>query len=264
MKTRVAAIQLAFEYCSTPQEFIDRVRAPIEQAAAAGAQLILFPHQVSFMLFGMFDFEASAQDTLDILAEHQKVSTPDWLAERAGYVYEFYLHTFQSLASRTETWLVPGTVIEPEAEQLYITALVFNSAGEIVGRQRQLHLPSREQAWGIVSGDTPHVFETEIGDFGIVIAEDVQDSQIGGTLATQGAKVLLHPAGDPSSSDDFKHTVLANRVFGVKASLGGEDFAARSAIYAPIEFAPETDGVVARAEQDSDTLLLAELDFDKL
>lgn len=262
MKTRAAAVQLEFEYCSTPQEFIDRVREPIERAAEAGVQLILLPHQISFMLFGMFDFDATANDSLDDLAQHRNAKTSDWLAERAGYVHEFYLHTFQSLATRTETWLVPGTVIEPEADVLYLTAFLFNPVGEIVGRQRQLNIPTQEQAWGIISGDTSRVFETEIGDLGIIVAEDVQDSQIAGTLAARGAKVLLHPTAEHAASDGFQRSVQANRVFGIKANLGGENFSAGSVIYAPTNNATQTGGVLAHAEQKTDTILIAELDFD--
>lgn len=174
MITRVAAVHLAFRYFNTPQEFADALRAPIEQAAQYGAQLIVLPHQTAFMLFGMFEVDAAPHDSLDAFAARQNISTRAWLRERAPYVYEFYLHLFQSLASRVETWLVPGTVLEPDGENFYVTACVFNPAGEIVGRQRQMHRTAQEIAWGVKQGDALRVFATELGDFGLVVGEDVR------------------------------------------------------------------------------------------
>ncbi len=52
----VSAVQLAFAYASSPQEFFDRVGAPIERAAAStdaqhdGARLIALPDYTGLML----------------------------------------------------------------------------------------------------------------------------------------------------------------------------------------------------------------------
>src|SRR5260370_37681498 len=86
MSTRFAAVQLPFSYFSTPQECADLVRMPVEQAAEHGAQLIVLPHLASFMLFGMFDFDARSGDSLDHLAARYGLTTREWLNERAGYV----------------------------------------------------------------------------------------------------------------------------------------------------------------------------------
>ena len=85
MPTRVSVIQLPFTFFSTPQEFADYVRTPIETAAQHGAQLILLPHQTALMLFGMFDSDAEHGDSLDQLAARQKISTREWLDERVAY-----------------------------------------------------------------------------------------------------------------------------------------------------------------------------------
>jgi predicted amidohydrolase len=53
MSLRVSAIQLAFSYAATPQEFFDRVGAPIERAAQDGAQLVALPDYTGFLLLGV-------------------------------------------------------------------------------------------------------------------------------------------------------------------------------------------------------------------
>ncbi|HZQ06151.1 MAG TPA: nitrilase-related carbon-nitrogen hydrolase [Anaerolineae bacterium] len=274
MQTRVSAVQLEFRYCSTPQEFADHVRAPIERAAQDGAQLIVLPHTASYMLFGMFDTDARANETFDDLAQRQNLSTHEWLADRAGYVFEFYLHLFQSLAARVETWLVPGTVIEPEDENFLLTAFLLNPSGEIVGRQRQMHNTEKEHVWGILPGDTLRVFETEIGDFGIVTGEDIHYPEVARILASNGANALLHPAAHGAAThnvppneqllQDLWRDVQANQTFGVQANLVGANFYGLSAIYAPIAYHGERRGILAQADTTSDEVVSAELDVDAL
>lgn len=271
MVTRVAAVQLAFRYFNTPQEFADYVRAPIEGAAQNGAQLILLPHRTAFMLFGMFDFDAAPNDSLDALAARQHIATREWLNERAPYVYEFYLHLFQSLAARVERWLVPGTVLESDEDGFFASAGVFNPAGELVGRQRQMHRSVQEIAWGVKQGDTLRVFETDIGAFGLVLGQDVRYPETARTLALNGANVLLSPAAfdtDASASEQFLQDLWrdaqANQTFGVQANLVGGSLWGHSAIYAPVELTDDKRGILSRASGATPQILLADLDFEKL
>jgi predicted amidohydrolase len=277
MVTRVASLQLEFQYFNTPQEFANHMRAAAEAAAAAGAQLILAPHSVSFGLFGIFDFDAAPNDSLDALAQRRNVSTRAWLQERAMYVYELYLHVFQSLAARVETWLVPGTVLEPDGDGFFVTACVFNPAGEVVARQRQMHRPAQAIAWGVKQGDALNVVKTERGDLGLVLGEDIRYPETARALTLLGADVLLHPAAYASGTvappfplsdeqflQDLWREVQANQTFGVQANLVGENLRGHSAIYAPVELTDDKRGILAQAQDNTAQILLADLDFEKL
>lgn len=274
MVTRTAAVQLLFRYFDTPQEFADAVRAPVELAAENGAQVILLPHRTAFMLFGMFDFRAAPQDSLDALAMRQNNAAREWLRERAPYVYEFYLHLFQSLAAHTETWLVPGTVLEPDDTGFFMTACVFNPAGEIVGRQRQLHCTPAETAWGVKQGDALRVHETAVGDFGMLLGEDARYPESARALRVQGANVLLYPAAyevetfgekmPEQISQEPRRDAQANQTFAVQANLVGEKYRGRSAIYAPAELTDDQRGVLAQTADETPQIVLAELDLEKL
>lgn len=274
MVTRAAAVQLLFLYFDTPQEFADAVRAPVELAARNGAQVILLPHRTAFMLFGMFDFLAAPQDSPDALAMRQNTTVREWLNERARYVYEFYLHLFQSLAAHTETWLVPGTVLEPDDKGFYITACVFNPAGEIVGRQRQLHCTPAEFAWGVKQRDAQRVHKTAVGDFGLVLDEDARYPETARALTLQGANVLLYPAAyevetfrkntTEQFSQEPRRDARANQTFAVQANLVGEKYRGRAAIYAPAELTDDNGGVLAQAADETPQIVLADLDFERL
>lgn len=261
MGTRVAAVQLEFQYFTTPQEFADHMRTPVEQAVAAGAELILLPQNTSLGLFGMFDLIAEPSDSLAEMARRQDTPIREWLAERAEYVFEFYLHLFQSLAARVEAWLVPGTVLEPTEQGMFSTAFVMNPAGEVFGRQRKLRLSPAEAEWGIAAGDSIHGFDTEVGNLGVLIGEDLNGARVQ-AAAKAGAQILLHPSAGQTA--DLRALVSAANAFGVRSTLTRGGHTERATIYAPLALTPNASGILAVAENDEDAVLIAELDLARL
>lgn len=271
MKIRVAAIQVPFTYISTPQEFMDLMRTPIERAARDSAELIVLPNYLGFALLGMFMADAPATMLLDELAQAQRFdSVYEMLRERAEYLFDFYVHIFQSLAPRVQAWLLPGTAPEWNEGELYNTALLFSPAGQVLGQQRQMHRSVEERAWGFAAATDLRVFKTEVGNLGIVIGEDVRYPEVSRILALQGANILIHPAASRTSHHeqflvDIWREVQSNQVFGIQANLVGETFQGRSAIYAPVEYTPDHRGFVVRAATDSELeIVSADLDFDRL
>lgn len=267
--TRVAAIQLPFIYVANPQEFANLSREPVERAAQAGAELIVLPHYLSLVLLGMFEPDAPPGATVDELARRQNVAvTRDWLMERGQYLFEFYLHFFQSLSERVGAWLVPGTTLEPEGDTLFLTALIFDPAGQVIGRQRQNHLSSEELSWGISPGSELRAFNTEIGNLGILCGDDVRHSGTARALALQSAKVLIHPSAerDPVGNDaktPLWQLAQSNGTFGIQAALCGGAYQGRSAIYAPVPYTENGSGILAQApSRDQGAILLASLDLD--
>lgn len=269
--TRVASIQLPFEYAPTPQDFADRVRVPVERAADDGADLVLLPHAAAFMLFGMFDADARPDESVDELARRQGADPRAWLLSRADYVFEFYLHLFQSLAARVGRWLSPGSVLEPQGDAFYLTAFLFNPAGETTGRQRQMHPRPEQLAWGVRPGNTARMYDTEVGALAFVIGDDVRYPEVALGVAAGGAQVLLHPAaGTAADVHDASSRALwqlaqTAPAFGVQANLVGGAYRGHSAVFAPSELTPDRSGILARAASLTDgQVILADLDLDAL
>jgi len=178
-------------------------------------------------------------------------------------IFQVIPNLFQSLAARVQAWLVPGTVLEPTGEGLYLTAFVLNPAGEIFGHQRKLDLTGAEASWGVVPGNSVQNFGTEIGELAILIGEDL-DAVRGQTARNAGANVLLHPTAESASKIDLRAIVAATNVFGVQAKLVGGGHSGRSGIYAPTALTSGGDGVLAVAEDNSDLVLVAHLALDGL
>lgn len=82
---------------------------------------------------------------------------------------------------------------EREGRAVYNTAVLFDRAGEIVGKYRKVYVPREEIEAGITPGDAYPVFETDFGRVGMMICWDVQWVDPAQALAAQGAEVILLP-----------------------------------------------------------------------
>ncbi len=271
--TRAAAVQLPFAFVSTPQEFMDGVREPVERAASARAQLIVLPAFSGYELFGILAPELEGVRRFDlsqIALAHHLDSVPILMRERGSFVYELYVHVFQSLAERTGTWIVPGTIAQVSDGEWHNTALLFSPDGRLIGEQRQAHRSAAERAAGMAAGTDLRVFETEAGRVGLVVGEDVRYPEVSRILALKGANLFAHPAAADNAGGqqflvDLWREVQSNQVFGVQANLAAENLAGRSAIYGPIEITPDRSGILARAASVSQReIVAADLDFEAL
>ncbi|KGF80829.1 acyltransferase [Massilia sp. JS1662] len=159
MKTTVAAVQMV----STPnvEENIATARRLIADAAARGAQLVTLPEYWPIM--GM-------TDTDKVTHAEQPGSGPiqDFLAGQAR---------------EHGIWLIGGTLplVSGDAGRVLNTTLVYDPAGQHVGRYDKIHLfgfnkgsESYDEARTIVPGETVGSFEAPFGKVGLAICYDLR------------------------------------------------------------------------------------------
>lgn len=274
---RVSAVQLAFAYASSPQEFFDRVGAPIERAAAStdaqhgGAQLIALLNYTGLMLLGVALPVAHASMQLGEIARTRDYATvAAMLHAAAPTIREFYLHLYSTLAARLNIFLAPGTLIESSGGALFNTAYLFAPDGSVVGSQRQTHRSPREIGWGIAQGDSLQVFDIGSARIGFVVGTDIEYPEVARILALQNANLLIHSAAYPLWHAeyfllDLWRDIQSNQVFGLQSCLTGSDFKGKSAVYAPVEMTDDHRGFLAQAARaDAEEIVTATLDFDAL
>jgi predicted amidohydrolase len=148
---------------------------------------------------------------------------------------------------------------------MYLTGFLLNPGGEIMGRQRQLQLTEREQLWGISQGDIVRVFETEIGDVGLVIGEDLE-TPAAQTMVSNGAEMLLNPRATRDSAVRSDVGELAGRlkVFVGTADLVGAGYRGQSGIYAPVRLGGNQAGIVVESQSSAAEILVADVDLEAL
>lgn len=174
---KIAAIQMIST--PVPTENIATARRLMQEAAAAGAKLLLLPEY--WPLMG--------------LHETDKVG----IAEEAG---QGPLQAFMAdMAHTLDVWLIGGTIPlqAPDATKVLNTTLVYDPQGQQVARYDKIHLfgfskgeESYEEARTIVAGEQVSSFDAGFGEVALSICYDLRFPELFRVLGT--CSLIVVPA----------------------------------------------------------------------
>jgi nitrilase len=199
----VAAIQAA----SVPfdrEATIQKAERLIEEAAAAGAKLVLFPEAFvsgypSGLSFGT------------VVGKRSSLGRRLWgrYWESAVEVPSHATDQLAAAAREAGVFLAIG-VIERDRQgsrgTLYCTLLYFGPDGRLLGKHRKLKPTAAERfIWGEGDGSTLPVFDTEIGRIGGLICWENYMPLARMAMYDQGVEIYLAPTAD--SRDSWQATL---------------------------------------------------------
>jgi predicted amidohydrolase len=136
--------------------------------------------------------------------------------------------------------------------------VVYDSNGQMVGHQAKVVLHPADADLAQV-GATWDVIPTEVGQIGLILGSDVLYPEVGRLLAYQGADLLIVQAActDELLYQKIRAGTLArmqdNQLFAAVSFLVGDNrlsraqrtpFSGKSAIFAPQELSPRSNGVL--------------------
>ena len=196
----------------------------------------------------------------------------------ANDVWQAYSDLFGGLAREFGLTIVAPSAYLPDPVDGVIRnlAAVFGPSGERLGYQTKVMLHPADEALAR-PGSAWDVIATEAGSLGLILGGDVLYPEVGRLLAYQGAEILIVMGACPTVElyQKVRTGALArmqdNQIFGIVSFLVGENvlahsqkepFVGRSAILAPQELTPRSNGVmVEMGNQRSEGVLTAELDL---
>jgi nitrilase len=248
---RVAAIQLTSG--TDVAANLAAVRDLAQEAAAAGAELVVVPENACWM--GGSDGERQA-----VAEAHGAGPMQSGLAK---------------IAAISKVWLVAGTVplTTGDPRRVRSACLVYDSRGREVGRYDKIHLfdvdvPDargryRESA-GTEPGTDPVVVETPVGRLGLAVCYDLRFPELFRRLVSEGAELIALPAAFTATTGRAHWEVLVraraieDQVFLIAAAqtgthAGGRETHGDSMIVDPW-------GVVLARRPASPGVVLADLD----
>jgi predicted amidohydrolase len=262
MKVAVAKYPIGMP--RTFEDFAQKQRALIAEAAAAGADLAVLPEYLSLELAASFapavrgDLKAS----LAALQAHR----------------DAWLTLFSELARMHRIRLVAGTFLLDSGHRGYRNrADLFGSDGTHVW-QDKLQLTGFEKKTGIIEpGDALKVFDTGGARTAISICYDIEFPLPVRAQWQAGARLLLVPSCTDTEAGATRVEIgclaraLENRCFVAKAVTAGEAAwspaldtnTGDAAIYAPMDVGFPADGVLVRSAGES-VWAFADLDFAAL
>jgi predicted amidohydrolase len=217
--------------------------ARLEEAAAAGASLVVFPECA--IPGYMFD---SAEEALPYAEEIPGPTT----------------EMFERECARLGVHAVCG-LIERGGDTIYNAAILVGPDG-LIGSYRKTHLPFLGVDRYVTPGDELKVFDTALGRIGLLICYDLRFPEVTRTLALHGADIVCLPTNFPMAAR-LQCDVIAparaaeNRIYLLVANRVGKErtgeFCGLSQIVDPYGARLAETGVTDEA------LLFAEVDVEK-
>ena len=217
--------------------------ARMEEAAAAGAQLLVLPECA--IPGYMFD---SGEEAMPYAEEIPGPAT----------------EVLERESARLGLYVVCG-LLERDGDALRNAAVLVGPDG-LIGTYRKTHLPFLGVDRFTTPGDELHVWDTPLGRIGVEICYDLRFPEVTRTLALHGADLVAHPTNFPVAARVQTEVITLaraaeNRIYLLTANRVGKErtgeFCGRSQIVDP------SGTRLAEADPTEDKLLVAEVDVEK-
>lgn len=291
---RVAAVQMRLRLVGGASEYAEMIGTRARDAAAAGAQLVVFPEDSGTHLVGMLPGLAGLGEGVSLAEATASLAGPgakpvDVLRFVGPAVQSIYETTFSEVARRLGVYVASGSAMLPDAAGVVRNVgYLFGPDGAALCRQVKCHLLPLEAGWGLRPGDDLHVAPTPLAAIGLPICMDATYFETSRILAGLGAELILIPACDvfegravgPGRAAAGEPTkpysawkalrglwprVQESQTFGVHAAMVGGMLGmtatGRSAILAPLELTADGSGIVAQASSwDQEEIVAGDLD----
>ena len=236
---RVAVAQLE-PRLAEPERNLEACIARLEEAAAAGAELIVLPE----CAIPGYMFE-SAEEALPFAEE-----IPGPSCER-----------LERECARLGLHAVCG-LLERDGDVLHNAAVLVGPDG-LAGVYRKTHLPFLGVDRFVVPGDELTVYDTPLGRIGVEICYDLRFPEVTRTLALKGADLVAHPTNFPMAAKVQTELITVaraaeNRIYLLTANRVGTE--RRGAFCGWSQIVDPYGTRLAEAGETEETLLLADVD----
>ena len=238
----VAAAQIEPKLAE-PERNLEACLARLEEAAAAGAELLVLPE----CAIPGYMFE-SAEEALPFAEE---VPGPS-------------CEVLERESRRLGMHVVCG-LLERDGDTLRNAAVLVGPDG-LVGTYRKTHLPFLGVDRFVFPGDELTVYDTPLGRIGVEICYDLRVPEVTRTLALKGAEIVAHPTNFPIAAKVQTELITVaraaeNRIYLLTANRVGKE---RSAEFCGWSQIVDPYGTrLAEASETEEALLVAEVDVEK-
>jgi beta-ureidopropionase len=231
-------------------ENVERGARAVEQAAAQGAAMVVFP-ELAFLRF---------------FPQRRRAEQPEpWAETIPGPTTEF----FAGLARKLGVVIVLN-LYERDGERTFDTSPVLDADGKLLGATRMVHImdgPCYRETDFYHPGDRgAMVYDTAIGRLGVAICYDRHFPEYMRALGVKGAEIVVVPQagsiGEWPAGVFEAELQIASFQNGYFAALANRVGAEECLTFAGESFVTDPMGrVIARAPAGEDHILCAEIDL---
>ncbi|MGY6633069.1 MAG: carbon-nitrogen hydrolase family protein [Alkalilacustris sp.] len=256
----IAAAAWAIDWHDDWDSYAAKLTAGVAEAAARGAQLVVFPEYALMELasLGGADTAADLEGSLREVARHRPAADA--------------LHA--DLARAHGLHILGGSGPVFDGPRPVNRATLFGPDGIIGHQDKQMMTRFEAEEWDVRPGGPLQVFDTAIGRLGVLICYDAEFPLLGRALVEAGAEILLVPSATETAAGFTRVRVgamaraLENQCVTVHAPTVGtapwcpavDVNRGRAAIYGPPDRGwPET-GILSESAMDEAGWAIATVD----
>jgi len=261
-KIRVCAAQYLMRKISTWEEFEQNVQFFVDTADEYHCHFLLMPEYFTAQLFSTMPRDLDSREAMRELAK----LTPRYCA------------LFTDLASRYGLYIIAGSQPVDREGKLYNVAHLFTPGGNFY-TQDKLHItPAERKLFGIYPGESLNVFETPMGRIAMQICYDIEFPEAARLLRRSGAEVFFVPfstddrkayfrvryTAQARAVENIAYVVLSGNVGNLPSVRSYLINYGQSAIFSPSDFPFPMKAILAEAEPNIETVIIADLDLSSL
>ncbi|HJU45223.1 MAG TPA: bifunctional GNAT family N-acetyltransferase/carbon-nitrogen hydrolase family protein [Chitinophagaceae bacterium] len=212
-----------------------------------------------------------------LLAKFNHMNEADAMRALAQYTPQIR-DRFVQLAIKYNVNIITGSLPSMEENTLNNVGFLCHRSGKI-DKYEKIHITPDEAAyWGIQGGTSLRVYETDIGNVGILVCYDVEFPELARLLAGQGMQILFVPF-----LTDTQNAYMRVRYCAQARAIENECYVAisgsvgnlpkienmdiqysQSAVFTPCDFAFPSNGVKSEATPNTEMILIADVDLSLL
>lgn len=212
-----------------------------------------------------------------LMAEKNHLSVSDAIRDLATHT-EALVQRFSELAITHNINIISGSMPEIVDGLLYNVGYLCHRDGTI-DRYEKLHVtPDETKVWGMQGGRQLQTYQTDCGKIGVLICYDVEFPELSRLLADEGMDILFVPflTDTQNGYSRVRHCAQARAIenecyVAIAGSVGNlpnvhnmDIQYAQSMVFTPCDFAFPTNGIKAEATQNTEMILIADVDIDLL
>lgn len=196
----VAAVQLNLRHCFDKKQFVDYLEKEVFHNLLVMPDILCFPENINYcLLFAKkekalsFSFKNSFENIFDKIISKLDLS----------FILRFLniknqeniiLDSMSFLANKYNVHIVTGTYYEKKKDGIYNSVSIIDNKGEILGTASKKDLVGFEKALRLQTQFDPVVIETRLGEIGLCVCYDINDSYYISKFKKEGANILFAPS----------------------------------------------------------------------
>ncbi len=286
-RVRAAALQLQLKLCRDPLTFVEEMHRHTRRAAGEGAHLVAFPEYNNLFLLGLLpgierleeeqggEPEGGPGPVSSGHSRDEDISLPQIFRYMSPVVAPLVHTLFSKLARAYHLYIMAGSYILAEGEDIVNRAFLYGPGGELLGSQDKVNLMPLEATWPLKRGRTFSIYQTQAGNLALPVCMDATYYETFRYLELAGAEIALLPIADMQEYNfwlalrGIQLRVQESPLYGVKSALVGKAagfiFSGRAGVFAPLELTPGRNGILSEVDTfNREAMALADLDLEAL